>query len=294
MYTHRRAANKYGLITRYLLFFSSLALYLSLGISFVDGISDEPCVKDGTGACISNKASNFRMDDILIASDEPKERNSNKSSCKDKHRDCSVLAESGECEINPTQMFERCSKSCNFCLDFEHDVGVEQNMGGKPSEEIATARTVRKYNKYVRDVVITLSKSEIEKCKNHHELCAFWAGANQCTEESEYMKQHCPLACQQCQSVIYDKRGIVQELGGNKEERQRTQVVLEESESYLEDLVKTLPTTQRDALTKKCKNINSLCSFWAAHGTCDNSEYDDYMVFNCPLACRRCDELDLD
>ncbi|KAL3811477.1 hypothetical protein ACHAXA_010729 [Cyclostephanos tholiformis] len=80
------------------------------------------------------------------------------------------------------------------------DLGVEQRIAGSEMEQLRIRNVLRRMRAYVEDEV--LSRSEYEhvrdKCKNGHELCAFWTSVGECESNRGFMLDICPAACRLC------------------------------------------------------------------------------------------------
>ena len=83
---------------------------------------------------------------------------------------------------------------------FDMDLGVEQRITGSESEQLKIRNVLRKMYTYFEEEV--LSRSEYEhvrrRCKNDHELCAFWTSVNECETNRGFMLDNCPVACRLC------------------------------------------------------------------------------------------------
>ena len=83
---------------------------------------------------------------------------------------------------------------------FDMDLGVEQRITGSESEQLKIRNVLRKMYTYFEEEV--LSRSEYEhvrrRCKNDHELCAFWTSVNECETNRGFMLDNCPAACRLC------------------------------------------------------------------------------------------------
>jgi len=83
---------------------------------------------------------------------------------------------------------------------FDLDLGVEQRITGSAQEQIKIRAVLRKMYKYFDEEV--LSRPEYErvrgKCKNQHELCAFWSSVGECESNRGFMLEHCAAGCRLC------------------------------------------------------------------------------------------------
>lgn len=152
------------------------------------------------------------------------------SLCVDKHEQCSFWASKGECSSNPAYMHSSCAKSCGTCGVKKEEVsqvvskvessdaamtdeqkelvaqtaafGVNQLVSGK--EYLETLEIVRKSVEYMKNQESELSQSVFEKCRNHRELCSFWASLGECENNEAFMEQNCAPACSACDLISDD------------------------------------------------------------------------------------------
>ncbi|KAL9190293.1 hypothetical protein ACHAXT_007504 [Thalassiosira profunda] len=87
-----------------------------------------------------------------------------------------------------------------FASAFDMDLGVEQRITGSEAEQMRIRNVLRRMYHYFEEEV--LSRSEYEhvrgKCKNDHELCAFWTSVGECETNRGFMLDNCPAACRLC------------------------------------------------------------------------------------------------
>ena len=131
------------------------------------------------------------------------------SLCTDQDQNCAFWASKGECQANPNFMHLNCAKSCNTCkvylsssqgqaakaaaaakaanknsnvdpntrkllLDWSESVGVRQSAVGSTTDEtLAKIQAAKAY--WEREATEALPADLLAKCRNLHELCAFWA-----------------------------------------------------------------------------------------------------------------------
>ncbi|KAL7536918.1 hypothetical protein ACHAWF_007136 [Thalassiosira exigua] len=83
---------------------------------------------------------------------------------------------------------------------FDVDLGVEQRITGSETEQLRIRNVLRKMYAYFDEEV--LSRSEFEhvrgRCKNDHELCAFWTSVGECETNRSFMLENCAAACRLC------------------------------------------------------------------------------------------------
>lgn len=134
------------------------------------------------------------------------------SLCMDQNENCAFWASKGECKANPNFMEVNCAKSCNTCdkylettkaeeaaavkaaeaaeeaagsstidaatkqrlLDWSETVGVRQNVAGTSSHQ-TFVKIQKAKNYWEKDATEALPADLLARCRNLHELCAFWA-----------------------------------------------------------------------------------------------------------------------
>lgn len=120
-----------------------------------------------------------------------------------------------------------------------------------------------------------------EDCKDEHEGCEGWAGKNECENNSSFMLKSCKLSCGICMPL---NLGEVQIFEGFK-----SLTVYRQSIEYLEKEVMVKPEYAK--IRRHCTNTHADCTLWAALGECQSNP--KYMHKGCPLACRKCLDLDI-
>jgi len=152
------------------------------------------------------------------------------------------------------------------------------------------------------------NNNEDPNCKDHHEMCSFWAKKGECKKNPNYMRSNCQISCNTCknkkQTNVKTKRtsklssrdskllegttefGEKQEASGDKFEA--TMDVIEKSTLYMSRDLKDLPPK----VIEQCKNRHKLCAFWAAIGECEANI--SYMTTNCAPSCLSCHLIDFD
>jgi len=83
---------------------------------------------------------------------------------------------------------------------FDMDLGVEQRITGSETEQLRIRNVLRKMYNYFDDEVLTRSEYEHVRgrCKNEHELCAFWTSVGECESNRGFMLENCAAACRLC------------------------------------------------------------------------------------------------
>mmetsp|Transcript_47077 Transcript_47077/g.100091 ORF Transcript_47077/g.100091 Transcript_47077/m.100091 type:complete len:209 (+) Transcript_47077:284-910(+) len=83
---------------------------------------------------------------------------------------------------------------------FDMDLGVEQRITGSETEQLRIRNVLRKMYAYFEEEVLTRSEYEHVRgrCKNVHELCAFWTSVSECESNRGFMLENCAAACRLC------------------------------------------------------------------------------------------------
>jgi len=83
---------------------------------------------------------------------------------------------------------------------FDMDLGVEQRITGSETEQLRIRNVLRKMYTYFEEEVLTRSEYEHVRgrCKNEHELCAFWTSVAECESNRGFMLENCSAACRLC------------------------------------------------------------------------------------------------
>ena len=84
--------------------------------------------------------------------------------------------------------------------------------------------------------------------------------------------------------------GELQDLSDNDQNEIKILQLIRKIHTYLLDEVMVNPRYAR--IKPLCRNNDSQCAIWAAEGECE--EDPSYMHFECPLACRTCDQLEIE
>mmetsp|Transcript_18293 Transcript_18293/g.29992 ORF Transcript_18293/g.29992 Transcript_18293/m.29992 type:complete len:142 (+) Transcript_18293:228-653(+) len=106
------------------------------------------------------------------------------------------------------------------CIDKQYtkhfplvDTGVPQRISGSTAEQELIGDVITKMHDYFANEV--LSRPEYahvrNKCKNNHDLCAFWTSVGECETNRHFMQDNCAAACRLCllastnfeQGIIY-------------------------------------------------------------------------------------------
>mmetsp|Transcript_1248 Transcript_1248/g.2229 ORF Transcript_1248/g.2229 Transcript_1248/m.2229 type:complete len:181 (+) Transcript_1248:94-636(+) len=97
----------------------------------------------------------------------------------------------GDANANPNAVMES---------PFDMDLGVEQRITGSETEQLRIRNVLRKMYNYFDDEVLTRSEYEHVRgrCKNEHELCAFWTSVGECESNRGFMLENCAAACRLC------------------------------------------------------------------------------------------------
>jgi len=177
--------------------------------------------------------------------------------CDDYYGECEEWADTGECDKNQKFMFTECQKSCLICIDKEEYTECEEG------------------------------ENECD-CDDYDADCPEWAFQGRCLSDPEFMDEECPMSCGNCRP--YFDVGFPQHFNDTAISHWKVLRVIRKAHKYLLHNVLTTPLYAR--IKHLCKNEHHLCSVWAAMGKCESMNED--MSFNCALACRTCDQLDVD
>mmetsp|Transcript_4906 Transcript_4906/g.5699 ORF Transcript_4906/g.5699 Transcript_4906/m.5699 type:complete len:501 (-) Transcript_4906:50-1552(-) len=188
------------------------------------------------------------------------------NNCVDKHEDCLMWAEFGECQKNKVFMESNCMQSCELCVN----------------------------------PVITSWRTNID-CEDRHPNCDVWASHGECITNPGYMSQGCSKSCNVCIDVGQARNegikegeifrryifalgnwGEKQTYGGNEFEKVKVKNILMSMKHYTLNNVTKLSLEER----LLCDNLSNNCAFWASLGSCEDNL--PFMMEHCALACRFC------
>jgi len=162
------------------------------------------------------------------------------SLCVDQNESCAFWASKGECKSNPSFMDSNCAKSCDTCkaylakngkerktkeaaaktseadskfdratkkklLDWSESVGVRQSAVGN-SADVTLATIQKAKNYWEREATEALPEDLLARCRNLHELCAFWAEIGECDVNAAYMATNCGPSCNTCHLIDINAR----------------------------------------------------------------------------------------
>lgn len=87
-----------------------------------------------------------------------------------------------------------------LAMPAELDLGVAQRIAGSEVERGRIRKVLKKMERYFQEEVLTRAEFEIVRgrCKNHHELCAFWASVGECESNRGFMLSNCAASCRLC------------------------------------------------------------------------------------------------
>mmetsp|Transcript_16857 Transcript_16857/g.26323 ORF Transcript_16857/g.26323 Transcript_16857/m.26323 type:complete len:135 (-) Transcript_16857:1005-1409(-) len=78
--------------------------------------------------------------------------------------------------------------------------GVLQRISGSAAEQQRIVDVIDRMHDYLAEEV--MSRPEYvhvrTKCKNNHDLCAFWTSVGECETNRIFMQDNCAAACQLC------------------------------------------------------------------------------------------------
>lgn len=120
-----------------------------------------------------------------------------------------------------------CAKSCNTCgkvqdrklhsnvhasdvdaeglLDWSETVGVRQSaIGAEAKNTLEKIRQSKIY--WEKDATEALPQDLLNRCRNNHELCSFWAHIGECEKNEAYMATNCGPACHTCNLIDINAR----------------------------------------------------------------------------------------
>jgi len=133
--------------------------------------------------------------------------------CVNESPSCAIWALRGKCKSNVASqcapMCKACDRLLTFGLDGETSEKIDEMSKEEALEEIekyGVAQEVEgKAEKITMDIVkrslkfiYNLKGKAPKGCTNVNELCAFWAGDGECTNNPEYMDDECKLSCLTC------------------------------------------------------------------------------------------------
>lgn len=121
--------------------------------------------------------------------------------CLDHHASCSLWGEEGECQLNPSFMFQSCSKTCDVCFGdkrqhLDAKVGVDRIVN--LLQETKQYLEMFQKNETVNAVWSLCAKSLANS------MCAGWAALGECDANPAYMRSNCAAVCKTCD--LFDVR----------------------------------------------------------------------------------------
>lgn len=198
--------------------------------------------------------------------------------CRNFHPSCPTFAALGECGKNPGFMRTNCALSCGVCVPSNHPAAEDV-----PPENVG-------------------EPVDPDRCRDKHELCPDWADAGECVINPTYMRSACVESCWLCVDVdaLRSKRisegeirkrrifvssdwGKPQLFEGSDAELALLRPVLRSMDAYARNDI----TSRPPSVVVRCHNDYEHCAFWASQDQCVSNV--NFMVQNCPLACRNCD-----
>jgi len=117
-----------------------------------------------------------------------------------------------DCDSDPSFMLIHCRKTCQVCVP--GTLSQDAGFGKIPAEvSIQVLQVARLYHQS-----LDTPEYALNKCRDHSEMCAFYAFQGQCTnvDYREYMEQHCATSCQLCE--LLQARAFLQLLHRDLEE----------------------------------------------------------------------------
>ena len=85
--------------------------------------------------------------------------------------------------------------------------GVSQLYQGSDEERAAMDDVTTRMERYMQRWITKFDHDESMKvrCINTHDKCVFWASADECTMNPEFMDAECALACNTCYKLLLEK-----------------------------------------------------------------------------------------
>jgi len=180
--------------------------------------------------------------------------------------------------------------------------------------QIAEGREAHNTVNRIKETLEYMKKWENKKgrCRNEHELCAFWAVIGEC-EKNSYMLNHCGPSCLSCATIpgddiigkpyIFNDKSLTElseaeVLDAVKEYGEPQQIEGQDKAALLNlvvesvDYMRHLGDSLKQEIKDECKNKHELCAFWASIGECEANVA--YMKVNCSPSCRSCQMIDFD
>jgi ShK domain-like len=152
--------------------------------------------------------------------------------CVDLREKCAEYADAGGCKEDPRWMHPHCPISCGVCDRRVQDVPRSQSFGHRnriysgevhdairddilgvpqrlvPGHETAVRERIEHVVDYMNRVVMEEDRYTAvrEICRTVEPDCAFWAITDECTENEEYMIEHCAPVCFACEKLHVDAK----------------------------------------------------------------------------------------
>ncbi|XP_042241818.1 uncharacterized protein LOC121879289 [Homarus americanus] len=110
-------------------------------------------------------------------------------SCRDQLYGCPEWARRGLCDYDLKFMYEKCSASCNVCLDKCEDRLPDCQ------ERVARGMCKTKLHLMYRQCSYSCNVC-VGNCWNYSPECPLWAERNLCETDPLFMHQKCPVSCE--------------------------------------------------------------------------------------------------
>lgn len=80
------------------------------------------------------------------------------------------------------------------------DYGVQQLISGNPREIVMVKKVIQRTKEYMKNVIIPNKRYPglLNRCKDFHQLCAFWTSLGECDTNRRFMFTHCAASCRLC------------------------------------------------------------------------------------------------
>lgn len=225
--------------------------------------ADIQCTVEASGeeVCAEKEEEEFSSEDYSSYDDDEEDGdwwNEFKSGeCKDHllpKINCASFAEEGECETNPGFMKFACPVTCNLCDEFESSLSKEEEG--------------------------------TDLCMDYEQQCKEWSSMGECVHNPNFMLKECRRSCFQCYEDS-TQFGVEQEL--DEEHYDAIVELIQKTSEYMKEM---WSNEEHNRYNYKCKNLDKVCSFWAATGDeCESNR--EFMQKNCAPACQMCHLLDI-
>ena len=221
--------------------------------------------------------------------------------CIDASDQCPVWARFGQCEENPSYMFNNCLISCGVCAGptlntTTTTAGTTSNPSTTTSSTTAvptttpvttlkpdTATTSTTTAAPTTTTITTTTTTR--PCVDVTEECTYWAESGQCEENPSYMLNNCLISCGVCESPTLNTTSTTAGTTSNLSTTTSSTTAAPTTTTS----TTTAPTTTTIITTttaRPCVDETEECAYWAESGQCE--ENPSYMLNNCLISCGVC------